>query len=539
METSWLGGGAAIIAVALVSWWWWRRRRRHFTGEDGADFPQPAAGLRADSDPGASVKGASAGESAGVKVADSDFAANSGAQQAAVAAGSDERPASDDSSTELPASSGADTKGEVTPDACDPSADASSESVPAVASAPGSSATGEEQSAGATGEGQSAGTPGDAGSPQAGTPGDADSPQAGTPDDAEPSDDTVLVKAQPLTAERAGVELAQARSELWLNRWLLGEQACSALEEAVTAAQQALDSWYLTADAGPLALRPLLEQVRHHGASLQQLRTSQFQAALTTAPVFSDEDDPLPPAAASLSDCDMNYLSTDPSAGLGQLAFELRRSLTHTRLEVARLAPTAGSVVSSGLRHWLSQATQLVVSVEDEVRRCQDNPGGVGAGQIRGWETQLMRVLRRRQMICLYGNFLNAREWAATMQDQDTWQRAADLALHLTRIQRDTLLLEGAVSGADLQLLARIGARMQGQVHPHTGADVVEQCEALWQGWRGQFHAVQIISEPASQSPADSPETGTPEEGTPTESDSIELPDPAANKPDDPTQVGG
>lgn len=478
LDTGWLGGGTALLVAAIVGWWWIARSRKAAAGrdpnsiaEDGADVTaNPAVG---NPDPREEVPGQS-GKSHQVRgVGEPDPAA----------AERTEAPAN------LPDTAAAAKSGSAHSGALGEAAAAT----PRSPKSDGDASAGNDNSApdgtetAESGEPASSG-PGEPVGPAADDPGpDADGPAA----------DTVLVKATPLTSEDVARCLAQARADLWASRWLLGNQVCEDMETAIAQAQQALDSGYLATPQparAALGLRPYLAEVERTGEALNPLRRASFAAAANAELGTSESADGQ----------DLEKVSVNPAGGLAQLAQEVRDGLQQARLEVARLAPTAGSTISTQLRNWLSQANIAAVTVSREI--AVPGPAPLSARHLQELEAKLLGAIWRRRLIALVAQYRRAHDWAQTTTDARTWFELAQLATEITGVQADLLLREATISEDDLATLARVRtltATSEGAeqvAHQRTSAAVVSQCEDLWQRWRGQFTAAAESAAPQAAS---------------------------------------
>ncbi len=478
LDTGWLGGGAALLVAAIVGWWWIARSRKAAAGrdpnsiaEDGADVTaNPAVG---NPDPREEVPGQSGkshqvrgvGEPDPAEAAPTDAPANLPDTAAAAKSGSAHSGALGESAAATPRSPKSDGD-----------ASAGNDSP-----APDGTETAESGEPAPSGPGEPAG-------PAADDPGpDADGPAA----------DTVLVKATPLTSEDVARSLAQARADLWASRWLLGNQVCEDMETAIAQAQQALDSGYLATGQparAALGLRPYLAEVERTGEALNPLRRASFAAAANAELGTSESADGQ----------DLEKVSVNPAGGLAQLAQEVRDGLQQARLEVARLAPTAGSTISTQLRNWLSQANIAAVTVSREI--AAPGPAPLSARHLQELEAKLLGAIWRRRLIALVAQYRRAHDWAQTTTDARTWFELAQLATEITGLQADLLLREATISEDDLATLARVRtltATSEGAeqlAHQRTSAAVVRQCEDLWQRWRGQFTAAAESAAPQAAS---------------------------------------
>ncbi len=466
LDTGWLGGGAALLVAAIVGWWWIARSRKAAAGrdpnsiaEDGADVTaNPAVG---NPDPREEVPGQSGkshqvrgvGEPDPAEAAPTDAPANLPDTAAAAKSGSAHSGALGESAAATPRSPKSD-------------GDASGGND---SPAPDGTETAESGEPAPSGPGEPAG----------------------------PAADTVLVKATPLTSEDVARSLAQARADLWASRWLLGNQVCEDMETAIAQAQQALDSGYLATPQparAALGLRPYLAEVERTGEALNPLRRASFAAA-ANAELGTSE---------SANGQDLEKVSVNPAGGLAQLAQEVRDGLQQARLEVARLAPTAGSTISTQLRNWLSQANIAAVTVSREI--AAPGPAPLSARYLQELEAKLLGAIWRRRLIALVAQYRRAHDWAQTTTDARTWFELAQLATEITGLQADLLLREATISEDDLATLARVRtltATSEGAeqvAHQRTSAAVVRQCEDLWQRWRGQFTAAAESAAPQAAS---------------------------------------
>lgn len=457
LDTGWLGGGAALLVAAIVGWWWIARSRKAAAGrdpnsiaEDGADVTaNPAVG---NPDPREEVPGQS-GKSNQVRgVGEPDPAAAEPT----------------DAPANLPDTAAAAKSGSAHSGALGEAAAAT----PRSPKSDGDASAGNDSSAPDEPETAESGDPAPSG--------------PGGPDADGPAADTVLVKATPLTSEDVARCLAQARADLWASRWLLGNQVCEDMETAIAQAQQALDSEYLATPQPARAafgLRPYLAEVERTGEALNPLRRASFAAAANGELGTSESADGQ----------DLEKVSVNPAGGLAQLAQEVRDGLQQARLEVARLAPTAGSTISTQLRNWLSQANIAAVTVSREI--AAPGPAPLSARHLQELEAKLLGAIWRRRLIALVAQYRRAHDWAQTTTDARTWFELAQLATEITGVQADLLLREATISEDDLATLARVRTLTAGRegaeqvAHQRTSAAAVSQCEDLWQRWRGQFTA--------------------------------------------------
>lgn len=460
MDTGWLGGGVLLVA-ALVGWWWIARSRNAGASRDLEPMPEDGA----------------------MKPSRSAVSGTDRSQQAATSAG------------------------ETNIDGASPSASSDPASI-----SPAAPATTSPGSIALPAAAETVGTAGEGAAPTPG--GDTDTSPTPEPTpitdpaSADPAADTVLVKATNLTSLDAAAQLAKARADLWANRWLLGNQVCEDLQTALDQAQEALDSWYLTAPprmrTAAIGLRPHLSQVERAASALTPLRRASFAAAANataeTATVYPAESTDKATAIPSDSEVigsaqDLENVSSNPSGGLTQLAREVHAGVQQARLEVARLAPTAGSAVSTQLRNWLSQANIAAVMVSRELATPGHAP--LRARHLQQLEAKLLGAIWRRRLIALVVQYRRAHDWAQTTTATPTWLELAQLATTITALQADLLLREATISEDDLATLARLRTLTAGScgdqpvVHQRTCVAVVNQCEQLWQRWRAQFAPAQ------------------------------------------------
>lgn len=457
LDTGWLGGGAALLVAAIVGWWWIARSRKAAAGRDPNSIAEDSADVTANPavgnpDPREEVPGESVKSRQVRGVGEPDPAA----------AERTEAPAN------LPDTAAAAKSGSAHSGALGEAAAAT----PRSPKSDGDASAGNDNSAPDGPETAESGEPA------------ADDPGPGEPGG--PAADTVLVKATPLTSEDVARCLAQARADLWASRWLLGNQVCEDMETAIAQAQQALDSGYLTTPQparAALGLRPYLAEVERTGEALNPLRRASFAAAANAELGTSESADGQ----------DLEKVSVNPAGGLAQLAQEVRDGLQQARLEVARLAPTAGSTISTQLRNWLSQANIAAVTVSREI--AAPGPAPLSARHLQELEAKLLGAIWRRRLIALVAQYRRAHDWAQTTTDARTWFELAQLATEITGVQADLLLREATISEDDLATLARVRTLTAGSegpeqvTHQRTSAAAVSQCEDLWQRWRGQFTA--------------------------------------------------
>lgn len=494
MDTSWLLGGIAVLTVAALWRWWYVRKQ----GAEPA-FPPPSAppcedsaaprpGQEADATPTGLTSSPRTSQSAGEVTAVADIGERQALSDedapvlAPTATGADIVP--QNSQTRFPSMDAGDSAD------CDPTL-----------VVPDTTPAGSEQIAA----------------------------------------NTVLVKATAVSCDQASRALAQARAELWANRRLLGNQACEPLQSAIANAQEALDSWYLahfsslptadrsdpmqtlpptattdfasalanadsalpetvetapettaslvaasasTPDAGthlplPAAVRDYLQEIERQNSRLAPLRYSSFTPSLPATPSTVAEDVNQP-----------QYVSAYPAGGLLQFVEEINASLPAARLQVARLSPTAGSLVSTQLRCWITQANLALATVKRELTGAV--PATLTRRQQRRLEDKLLGAIWRRRLIDEVVQYRHAQDWANTGEDDQAWFELAQLAAQITELQADLLLREGAVAQTDLATLASIRTRTTTRLwkecpHRRTSSEVVARCEQLWQRWRSQL----------------------------------------------------
>lgn len=355
--------------------------------------------------------------------------------------------------------------------------------------------------AGATGTGESVASDSDAEAreqaPASGEAGKTDATADGSTaaassnkDDAKTKEhsesDVVIEASQALNAFDLERTIRQLRRDYWASRWLLGEEACDDLRQALGKARGMVSS--CLADTlvfedvtesfppGCERLNSVIAAIEEPARPLRALRYTKFIHAAASYRMNPPED--VNPHRAAIRAG--RYVSPDPTYGLNRLVSEIEVGLAQARLEIAKVSPTAGTAVSSRLRSGLADATSSLREGEEALGKLE-NPTQEDIQQI---EAHLLRAVWWRRFIDLSVKFLSQKEWAQTSTDRNEWTRLAVLVSRLTHVLVD--LNEDSVSRADLIELARAqilidqGSKADRRDVPvRTAQQVVETCEQL------------------------------------------------------------
>lgn len=276
--------------------------------------------------------------------------------------------------------------------------------------------------------------------------------------------DTVLVEAsEPRNVFDLDFTVRSLRLELWASRWMLGDDACAELSEALETAQARTASCLsdtivegetLTHCPPDCArLNSTIAGVEEVARPLRSLRATKYQHALTA--VRADTNIDVNPHRAAIRDG--HEVSPDPTHGLHRMVSEVSYGLEDARLSLARVAPTAGSAQSRQLRHALTCATKAVNSVTDELRAltaAADHTAASSATseQLLALENTACHAVWWRKFIDTTVTYLTAREWARTSDDRHEWREVASLAL-----TRANMIIDLFPRDVPMQSLTRLG----------------------------------------------------------------------------------
>lgn len=258
--------------------------------------------------------------------------------------------------------------------------------------------------------------------------------------------------ADPLNAFDLYGAIREMRREYWASRWMFGEDACADLRFELGRARALAASCLADATvvegkaklpAGCTRMNAAVSAVREPAEPLRSLRANKYAHALAA---YRAED----PASVNPHRAAVRagrYVSPDPTFGLARLASEIEEGLATSRLEVARVSPTAGSEVSARMRAGLAQA-QKIVSKSVKTLALLQEPTATDLFQI---EADLLRAVWIRRAIDLTSKYLPAKEWARVSGSEVEWTRLAVLSTRLAEILID---LRQNVEAEDLAMLA-------------------------------------------------------------------------------------
>lgn len=282
--------------------------------------------------------------------------------------------------------------------------------------------------------------------------------------DHEDHPDTVLVEAsEPRNVFDLDFTVRSLRLELWASRWMLGDDACAELSEALETAHARTASCLsdtivegetLTHCPPDCArLNSTIADVEAVARPLRSLRATKYQHALAAVRAHTDID-VNPHRAAIRAE---HAVSPDPTHGLHRLVSEVSYGLEDARLSLARVAPTAGSAQSQQLRHALTCATEAVNSVNDQLRSLTVTPDHTAASsatsdQLLALENTACHAVWWRNFIDTTVTYLTAREWAHTSDDRHEWRGVAILAL-----ARASMIIDLFPRDIPAQFLTRLG----------------------------------------------------------------------------------
>ncbi|MDO5719745.1 MAG: hypothetical protein Q4P05_03340 [Actinomycetaceae bacterium] len=266
---------------------------------------------------------------------------------------------------------------------------------------------------------------------------DSSHPHAPNASDEEDSDTVLIEASQPRDVFDLDYTVRSLRLELWASRWMLGDDACAKLADALTSASARVTSClcdtvaegdngtHLPPDCA--RLNAVIAQLEEIAQPLRSLRATKYQHALVA--VSSESDVEVFPHPTNLQiDPEIYH---PPTYGLHRLVHEVSDGLENARLDIARVAPTAGSAHSRQLRYALAQATAAVNSVIDRLRTLTDTSGHAVAlrEEFLALEKTVCRAVWWRHFIEISVTLLTAREWALTCDDRSHWHEVAALAL--------------------------------------------------------------------------------------------------------------
>lgn len=247
--------------------------------------------------------------------------------------------------------------------------------------------------------------------------------------------------------------------ELWVSRWMLGEDACAdltaALERVRTIVQSCLSDTEMengsVAHCPPdcLRLNSTIAALEETARPLRSLRVTKYQHALAAMRTEAPHD-VNPHRAAIRND---HEVSPDPTFGLHRLISEAHYGLDGARLEIARVSPTAGSTTSRRLRNGLSQASGTLRAANERLQTLAVSANYTpSTDELIGLERSITEAVWWRRFIQNTVSYLTAREWALTSSDRDEWGALARSALELADLivdlERDTV---------SVQILANLG----------------------------------------------------------------------------------
>lgn len=312
-----------------------------------------------------------------------------------------------------------------------------------------------------------------------------DQEPADTP--SEPAEDEVVQEASDaLDAFDLESTIREMRREYWASRWLLGEEACDDLRQALGKARgiaaSCLSDTTVQQDGtvsfppGCSRMNSIIAATQEPAQPLRALRLTKFTHAITSCRAEPPAD--INPHRAAVHAG--RYVSPDPTYGLHRLAAELEAGLSQARLEIAKVSPTAGSTISSRLRSGLADATTHLRKANERLAEVESP----SQSDILEIERDLLRAAWWRRSIDLTEKYLNQRDWALTSEDAHEWTRLAVLASRLTNVLVD--LHEDEVERTDLVKLAKAqvlidqGSKQDRRDVPvRTARKVVETCDEL------------------------------------------------------------
>jgi hypothetical protein len=302
----------------------------------------------------------------------------------------------------------------------------------------------------------------------------------------DPEDEVVQEASDALDAFDLEKTIREMRREYWASRWLLGEEACDDLRQALgkargiaascladTAVQQ---DGTVSFPPGCFRMNSIIAATMEPAQPLRSLRLTKFSHAIASYRADAPED--INPHRAAVTAG--RYVSPDPTYGLHRLASELEAGLSQARLEIAKVSPTAGSAVSSRLRSGLADATSHLRQANEQLAQIETPT----QADVLAIEKKLLRAAWWRRAIDLTGKYLTQRDWAQTSEDAHEWTRLAVLASRLTNVLAD--LYEDEVERTDLVKLAKAqvlidqGSKSDRRDVPvRTARKVVQTCDEL------------------------------------------------------------
>lgn len=302
----------------------------------------------------------------------------------------------------------------------------------------------------------------------------------------DPEDEVVQEASDALDAFDLEKTIREMRREYWASRWLLGEEACDDLRQALgkargiaascladTAVQQ---DGTVSFPPGCFRMNSIIAATMEPAQPLRSLRLTKFSHAIASYRADAPED--INPHRAAVTAG--RYVSPDPTYGLHRLASELEAGLSQARLEIAKVSPTAGSAVSSRLRSGLADATSHLRQANEQLAQIETPT----QADVLATEKKLLRAAWWRRAIDLTGKYLTQRDWAQTSEDAHEWTSLAVLASRLTNVLAD--LYEDEVERTDLVKLAKAqvlidqGSKSDRRDVPvRTARKVVQTCDEL------------------------------------------------------------
>ncbi|MDO5728808.1 MAG: hypothetical protein Q4P71_04205 [Actinomycetaceae bacterium] len=266
-------------------------------------------------------------------------------------------------------------------------------------------------------------------------------------------DDVIIEASPPKNAFDLDSVTRSISQELWVSRWMLGEDACAELNaelDCVTAMTQSCLSETTVENGSDVHCPPdcqrlnsVIARLEEAARPLRSLRLTKYQHAL--AAMRADQPEDINPDRAAIRT--NHEVSPDPTYGLHRLLSETRYGLDGARLEIARVSPTAGSTTSRRLRGGLTQATSTLRSVEERLKTLVATPSYTPTpDELLGLERSIAQAVWWRRFIEHTVSYLTAREWALTTTDRDEWSELADSALLLANLivdlERDTVAVK-------------------------------------------------------------------------------------------------